>query len=384
MLKQNLVVALYSPPEYYPPTLNALENLYGEYQNIYIIYRNYDGIFDWKYPDHVKLIPTGERIAVKDAETASVSRKIRFFIQYSSALKALMHKTNPDTLLIYDYMPIAAYRMIKLFLRVPRILWYHNHDVGDKNFLRKWSIGWLAWKSEKWIFPKLNIFSLPSLDRKQYFPMDKLNGEFFFVPNYPSVKVFEKYRNIQRYNEKFIKIVFQGSVGPLHGLEEIIPLLNETVNGKNLQLIVRGLISEDYKRDLIEIAIKNGVENKLVIISMTGYGKVLEQAHTYNVGIGIYRKQDIMNKTIVTASNKIYEYAASGMPVLLYDNEQFRKNLDHYSWTFFTDCTPASLLGCLGKIDRNFDELSKQAKTDFVRDLNFEKYFLPVSKYLDN
>jgi glycosyltransferase involved in cell wall biosynthesis len=378
MLKKNLVIALYSPPDYYPPTLSAVEALSAEYENIYIIYRNYDGTFDWKYPGNVYLVPTGKRIGVREAEMAGINKKIRFFLQYSRKLISLIKTARPDTILLYDFMPVGAYRMARHFTKASRILWYHNHDVGDESMLRKWSIGWLAWRSEKWIFPKLNIFSLPSIDRKKYFPMDLLKGKFFFLPNYPSLKVFSRFKNIQKPERNPLKIVFQGSISPMHGLEEIIALLNESVNGKGLQLILRGMIDEEYKKELIGLAGRHAVLDKLFILDPTSYGVVIEKSIGYHVGVGIYRRADIMNSTMATASNKIYEYAACGLPVLLYDNDQFRKNLGDCAWAFFTDCSQSSLLNVLEEIDSNFDALSTLAKRDFAERLNFEKYFKPL------
>ena len=86
---------------------------------------------------------------------------------------------------------------------------------------------------------------------------------------------------------------------------------------------------------------------------------------TYHIGIGIHRKEDIMNKTLGTSSNKIYEYAAAGLPVLLYDNQQFRNYLGKYKWAFFTDCSKASLISALETMERNIQELGKRGQDGF-------------------
>src|SRR5450432_3803189 len=77
--KKNLLVVIYSHPEYYPPTLSALENLSLMYRDIYVLHGNTKG-FDWKYPDNVILVGSGTQYEPAEVEAASVRRKIRWFI----------------------------------------------------------------------------------------------------------------------------------------------------------------------------------------------------------------------------------------------------------------------------------------------------------------
>jgi glycosyltransferase involved in cell wall biosynthesis len=89
-----------------------------------------------------------------------------------------------------------------------------------------------------------------------------------------------------------------------------------------------------------------------------------------------------MNKTLGTASNKIYEYAASGMPVLVYDNEHFRSTLQNRLWVIFTDTSTVSLQRALVKIMDQYKQMEAAALNDFETELCFEKYFNPFLNYL--
>ena len=91
-----------------------------------------------------------------------------------------------------------------------------------------------------------------------------------------------------------------------------------------------------------------------------------------------------MNKTLGTASNKIYEYAALGLPVILYDNDHFREILGKFEWAFFTDTSTASLKTCLENIIADYPRLSRQASEDFSKQLSFEHYFVSLNKRLDD
>jgi glycosyltransferase involved in cell wall biosynthesis len=268
-----------------------------------------------------------------------------------------------------------------MFIRKPALLWYHNHDVAEPQYLRKWSLYWFAWKTEKWIFPRLDIFSLPALERQICFPMNLLKGKFLFLPNYPSKKVYTDHG--QKSLESEIRILYQGSIGPEHGLEEIIGLLDQPVAGKKLHLVLKGFISPEYKQQLEEFARKHQVLENVTFIGPSGYKAVIENAFNCHIGIGIHRKADMMNKTLGTASNKIYEYAAAGMPVLLFDNPHFRKHLQQFEWTFFTDCSKSSLIECIGVICSDYAAFSKKARADFENELNFEHFFEKANSYID-
>jgi glycosyltransferase involved in cell wall biosynthesis len=371
-----LVIAIYSHPEYYPPTLSALENLSTLYESIYLLHGNTIG-FDWKYPDNVTLVGSGDSFEPDEIQAASVGTKVSWFTSFTRTFYLLVKKHEPDTILLYDVLPILSYRLIRPWVKEPGILWYHNHDVVEKKYLRRYSLSWFAWKSEKWIFPRLNIFSLPAIERKEAFPMNLFKGDFVFLPNFPSKFI---YKNQELKNDqpgKTIRLLFQGSIGTGHGFEQIIPLLNELVNGHTLQLVLKGFVSNEYAGNLRELAVSHGVEDRLLFIAPTGYSRVIENARTCDIGIGIHMKQDIMNRTLGTASNKIYEYAALGLPVLIYDNEHFRMTLGKYSWVFFTDASESSLKNCLQEIIDNLPSLRKAAVKDFDQ-FSFENYFKDV------
>lgn len=378
---KNLVIAIYSHPEYYPPTLNALEYLSGIYDHIYLVHKNVHG-FDWKYPANVTLLCTGETLSAEGAQTAGRVAKMKMFFSFVQLLRKTIKKHKPHTALMYDNLALFAFRLVYRFIKKPQVFWYHNHDVSEPQYMRKYSLTWWAWKSEQWAFPKLDFFSLPAMERRDYFPMNKLKGTFLFIPNFPSVKVYGATRAKEPSDNTF-KLLYQGSIGPLHGLEEIIPLLPEPIAGKNIHLVLKGFVSSDYLEELKRIAREHGVEDRLQYIPPGGYKGVVDNARTCHAGIGIHKKQDVMNKTLGTASNKIYEYAASGMAVLLFDNEHFRASLSGRSWVFFTDTSRASLLENLTAIITGWETVSDAALNDFKNDLCFEKAFLPIIAQLE-
>jgi glycosyltransferase involved in cell wall biosynthesis len=240
----------------------------------------------------------------------------------------------------------------------------------------------VAVKLQKRIFKSLSIFSLPSMERLRYFPMDHFNGKFFFIPNYPSKDFFEPFQHQNGAPE--IKIIFQGMIDRGHGFEEVISLLPLKINQRPLKLILYGPVSKKYKKELEALVEKKGVSNEVSFYDLTPYQEVPHFSRKCHIGMAVFTKGDIMNSTRATASNKIYEYAALGLPVLYYDNAHYRKYLGQYNWAIPTNLSKDSLLKAFNFIMDNYTELSASARQSFLEEANYEQQFEQVVDYLNS
>ena len=379
-MKSKLLVVTYSHIEFYPPTLNALGILSEVFDEIVILQRPFTKDFSLDVKN-ITLISSGKNISVREQERSSTFRKICFFLKFSLDFYKLILKYKPKMILVYDGMPILSLKIIMPFLgKVPEI-WYHNHDVYEKKYLKKYTLSWFAHISHKSVFKYLSIFSLPAVERIVKFKLQHFKGRYFTIPNYPR-KGSLKDNLISTPPSEKIKFIFQGSVGTGHGIEDFIEIIRNKVNGKSLELVLKGFISEDYKNKLLELARLNGVSDKVFFYGMSSYDSVRQLTLQCHIGIAIFTKNDFMNQTLGTASNKIYEYAASGLPIIYYSNEHFDKYLKNQKWAFGVNIDQESMLSAIKTIDDNYNELSLNAKNSIIQEFNFEKVFEPIIQYL--
>ena len=187
------MIGIYFHPEAYPPTLNAVEELSACFDHITIVHRPHLRS-SWQYPANVETVATGNPVSAKQQEAASVPKKMAFFAGFVRFFFKECLRAKPAVILVYDTISLYAYHLIRKILPFRHSVWYHSHDVVERSLLRKFSIGWLAARTEPIAFRYLNIFSLPAQDRLQYFPMHKFTGRYFFIPNYPSKKVYALYK----------------------------------------------------------------------------------------------------------------------------------------------------------------------------------------------
>lgn len=374
MANRNIIIAIYTHPEAYPPTLNAIHELSYKFDSVYVVFRNVLPN-QWSYPPNVKLVNVGKIMSIRESECQNLFLKTISFLQFIFSFFKLIIFKKPVYIQICDAIPLFSLKLILPFIKSKTKLWYHNHDVAEIALCRKYSIGWFATKYEAKMFPFIDIFTLPAKDREKYFPINKLKGQYYFLPNYPSLQFYNKFKIKNKMITNEIKLVYQGSIGLGHGLEEIITILNEKIQGFELSLHLKGFISDDYKLELLDLAQINLTENSLHFYGVTAYQEVPKLASTCHIGIGIHTGNDIMNATLGTSSNKIYEYAALGLPVLLFDNVHFRNILGHNEWAEFTDLSKNNLIQAITNIVTNYSLMTQSANETFRNELNFESNF---------
>ena len=371
-----VLVCIYHPVDLFPPTINAVNVLANECEEVFLI-SNKHAFEDPAISSHVKQHYVLENVQRPRSSISGMKR----FMQFTNAVRNQMNRQKYDVVLIYDPHALLSFVVSrKLFSKSPHITWYHNHDVLELKGQRRFSAGWFAIKAERKYFSQLDIFSLPANDRKKCFPMERLKGKYFFIPNFPSVTFMNRFQRSKK-NPEHIRLIFQGRISKGHGIEEVINILNTSINGKQLQLFLKGFVETDYATALKKQAEKLGVEDRLHFFGVSPYDEVPKLTATCQIGLSIHRNDDIMSKTLGTASNKTYEYAALGLPVIVLDTPHFREHLGKYSWTHFTDCSQSSLQACIKAIDENYLAFSEGAHKDFKEQLNFELNFQSAVSY---
>lgn len=376
-MKSRVVVSIYTDPDFYPPTINAILNLSEAFEEVVVISRT-NATKDFPYPENVRLIKIGANCTVREMEKQSFGKKMFYFMKFLFSFLKYSKQSATRLILIYDHFALFAYHLCRIFIKHKKV-WYHNHDMVNKELVSRFSIGGLAVKYEANAMKNIDFFSLPSKERLVYFSDLSKDIPVFIIPNYPSLKIYRHFKK-KFGNERKIKIIYQGFIGKGHSLEEIVQLLPESIEGKKLYLTLKGSVTAEYKSRLDKLVRDLNVTEQLRWLPISSYSELPAITASCDLGVGINMNNDSVSLAQGTASNKIYEYAASGLPVLLYDSEQFRKYLDKYEWAFFTDGSIASIQKQVRTIIQHRYELAQAARKDFENGLNFETVFQPVLK----
>jgi len=376
-----IVAAIYNHQEYYPPTLNAVEELSKSCDKIYLLARNIK-INKWIYPQNVEIKLSGNYKPMSYIKIAPLAWKVLSFVQFTFNFFFLLQKHKPKWVICYDAIPLLSFRIVSKFIFFQRPqLWYHNHDIIDGSV--KFSVSWWAMKSEQYYFRSIDIFSLPSDERRQYFPIQQLKGRYFFIPNFPAKAFYEKFRK-NTMKESIVTLLYQGNLSSFHGIEETIKFIS--VTDLNIKLILIGSIKDEYKTQIQELIEKLNLKSKIQILPAVDYSVLPSITSKCHIGLAIHRATPVNLNYITggTASNKIYEYAALGLPVFYYDEEHYNLHLSKYKWAVSCDLSNDNFDTKIRYILNNYDELSTLAVNDFKLELNFEKAVQPVISYIQS
>lgn len=371
---RKVVVATYAHPELYPPVLAAIELLAKQADSIVVITRKML-VSKWLYPDNVRLIyANDEDYQGFEIEKITLKKKISHFIQFVKKIQSSTVNQKSCILMVHDVIPLfAAFLLRSKLSKNGTKIWYHNHDVTDTGKSGRFSLMGIAARFERKAFDVVDIFTLPAEERLKYFPINKLSTPPIVLPNYPLQSFYVK--RVSQNVGTSLKMVYQGSIGAGHGLENIIKLLKENVGHKNLELHLVGKIRPSYLKALNNLAENEGVSGQFFYHGMKSITELPEFLQRFHVGLAIHRPYNVTYSTGGSASNKIYEYAACSLPVILFDNSHYREYLDHLNWTYFTDLTTSSLKKVLHDILMTYDNSAESARHDFESEFNYEIMF---------
>jgi hypothetical protein len=372
------MVAIYSHPEYYPPTLNAIDQLSEIAESIIVITRN-NKFSSWDFPENVELYVTGEFVSIRESEGESTIWKVQSFLRFTWTMFQLYRKRKPDWVVCYDSIPLFSAGILKRFARSGFKLWYHNHDVSEVGAMRKYSIGWFAARSEQTIFKKVDLFTLPSRERTGSFNLREFTGSLFVIPNYPSIRRYKTAGAGRQLSSGVFRMIFQGFISSGHGLEEVI----EFVSAKeSVHLTIIGPGDRDYVKKLKDLVLEKELSEKIFIRDVIPYHLLIKVTQLHDLGLAIHKPVNIQYRTGALASNKIYEYAACGLPVMYYNETHYRNYLSRFPWAFANDLSYERLDEQYNFIREHYNEISAAAADDFRKELNFEHVFCPVRDYL--
>ncbi len=309
--------------------------------------------------------------------------EVSFFFQFTFKLWKTCFGERPAVVLLYDSHALFGYWLIRHLIPCRPFIWYHNHDIAEANRLKLFSVGWMALKAEKRIFPTVGLFTLPAAERLVYFPVAGWHGKTIIVPNYPAISVFKRFYS-PRVALHIVSLIFQGRIDDSHGIEKIIPLLSIPIKNRKLELVLKGYCDPQYKETLIQLARTWNAEDDLKFEGFTPYLDVPKLSSRCHIGIGIFEKKEVMHLTLGTASNKLYEYAAVGLPVIYNSAEHFDKYLTKFAWAFPVKVSSDSIRTAIEAIIDEYASVSAAAVKSFTDDLNFERVFQPVIDYLSS
>lgn len=362
--ERTVLIAIYNEAVLYPPTVSMIHMMAKRFAKVHVLEVVSANHEDDVYPENV----IQHRIV---RMTKSKFSKGLTLLAFVNAFRKLKNLLQPAVVLSYD--PVATIPMY-LFSsggNKRRFHWYHNHDIIDEKNRKGISVLRIASFFEKWNIAKTNLFTIPSVERFNYYKIDRNDPRYQVLPNFPSLHFFDQLP-LPDPPVSEIVLLYQGNISEGHGIEELLSWLPFRVAGKQIKLFLIGFIRPAYKM-YIESKIKErNIEQYVTLAEKVTFSNLPSVSRKCHIGLAMYTKTDVMNATLGTASNKIYEYTATGLPFIYFANPHFESYLKNMPWAIGTDLSFTSMENAIQKIVERYEELSQLAKSSFRERYNYE------------
>jgi glycosyltransferase involved in cell wall biosynthesis len=379
MEKQTIGIIFYSNPDQYPPTINAIHQLSKKF-NIILVARNQD-IPSWEYPENVAVYRLGNYSSASDREQIPAIKKLLEYINFIGESRNIL-KCIP---LIFAYDPWAyvAINIINIITLKSRPVVYQIHELYDVFPLTS-LFGWIQKLEKMWVNNALLVIQ-PELARAEIYQINMSSNERpLVVPNFPLKSFYQVSDNhlaaltYQRFS--MVKILLQGAISTDSSVLELIESITELPDNFRLKLI--GYITNDNFELLSKAADEKEVASRVEYCERVPYRDLL--THTWNASVGtcLKKKTSLNLHLSVTSSNKIYEYAACGLPVIVSDFYNYKDYLSKESWVYFVNPDDSkAIVSAILEIFTDFDTYHKMcidARKAFEEKYNYEIVFQPV------
>lgn len=184
------------------------------------------------------------------------------------------------------------------------------------------------------------------------------------------------------HGRRYERIVLrQGRIGPNHALEATIRSIPFWAN-RAWGLVLVGMGTSDHIDSLVRLAQDLDVEEQLAILPPVSYDEVLQLTPGADVGHALYEPVHINNVYIATASNKIMEYLAAGLPIIVSDRPGLRALVERHGCGLTADeSAPESIAAAVNTLLGDPElahRLGAAGAGAFEAEFNYERQFAPV------
>lgn len=362
----------YNNPDEYPPIVNSTRLLAPNGFSVDLLCRENGKHWNVSYPD-------GASVRRIDTRTGSSWKEYFGFVA-----RVLEHADRKASIFIgHDMHGLMPARLLAYRYRLPLV--YHCHDFAEGP--RLLPVGSRLVRLFERIFARTaDLVVVPDAERGMIMTRELCLGRQPMVvanaPLYRSPSSGKVLRDaLAERNKKFEKIVLrQGRIGEGHAIEATLrsmPLWASSDWG----FVLMGRVASDYLERLFQLAQMLNVVERVVLLPEVGYDQVSQFTSGADAGHALYEPIHFNNSHITTASNKIMEYMAAGLPLLVSDRPGLRSLVEKHGCGVTADeSSPSSIAAAVNSLLGDPDrarQMGDGARIAFEQVFCYERQFAP-------
>lgn len=382
-MKPRLLISIYANPDCYPPTINAVAILKNHFQ-VHILCRNIGApVLTW--PSEVTLDRYGRYADTGAKEAMPAGAKLLEFCRFIARTRATVASLKPALIYAYDvHAFVAALASRPRARAIPLI--FHSHELNDQLPLASMQ-RWVA-KAAMLGTKSADAVVFPEQSRaRDWLAAARDSRAPIIVPNCPALDYFAAPADWNAlFAERFLarEAVYVGSVsiqnGHLEGLRAIALL------GRTCRMRIIGTFQPSFEREYISLARTLAIEDLGSLDGWLRSDELLVRASRASLGLSLHKPINRNLEFLGSASNKLFEYAAMGLPVVVPDTSSYRDFLGDAVWATYVDVEdPQSIANAISSIlaDRQrYFAMSLAARRAFEERYNYPRVFAPALRRL--
>ncbi len=380
-MKPRLLITIYANPDYYPPTVYAVRIL-SKYFKIHILCRNMSEPFQ-QWQSEVAIERMGEYASARGKEASSATSKLTEYAKFVARTRALIRHMQPLSVYSYDPHALAASIVGRAGRRSTPLI-FHAHELPETQNL--------SWRSlEGWVVraallgtKSADTVVFPEKNRARHWLTAARDPRTpIIVPNCPDRSYYSPPADwsetiAARYRAR--EVVYVGYAGAENGHLEGLRAIAMTGDGIRMRII--GGYRPEFGMKFNALARELGVTERVSLDGWLRQDELLARASAASAGLSLHKAVSKGLEYQGSASNKLFEYAAMGLPVVVPDRKSYRDFLGDAEWVTYADIDePESIARAITSIfaDRErYVAMSRAARRAFEEQYNYERVFAPA------
>ena len=378
MTDQRLLQAVfYNNPDQYPPIINGIRLLSKSGFRVELFCRDDGNVWNVSYPDTARI----HRIPASRQNSKS---------EFLDFAREVLSRSRKDSAAFigHDMHGFLVAKVLSAYRKRPLI--YHNHDFAeDLGSLRLGSK--LVGLFERTMARTSNLTIIPDAERAALVAQKlRLKEAPIVAANAPLGQPVGNGGSLTGVLASkglhFDAIAIrQGRIGPGHAIEPTIRSIPYW-KGKNWGLVLVGPGHRDYVEYLRSLSREVASDGRVVILPPVPYDELPGYTMDAAVGIALYESIHVNHATSTTSSNKMMEYMAASLPVIVSDTPSLRSFMSAHECGFTADerC-PQSIAAAVNRLlgDPAFAQaIGRAGARAFCKNFNYEIQYRPVLDWL--
>jgi glycosyltransferase involved in cell wall biosynthesis len=335
-----------------------------------------------QWPSEVTVERIGAYASVGEKEGAGAQTKLIEYAKFAARTRALIKQMQPAIVYSYDPYAFVASLLGRIGARSTPLI-FHLHEL--------WETEGLPWNSlQKWVVKaaltgtkSADAVVFPEKYRSHYW--QQAAGDLralIVVPNCPEKSYFPAPADWSetiagRYRAR--EAVYVGYASADNGHLEALRAI-AMADGTTIRVI--GRFRPEFEASFKALASELGITERLRLDGWIAHNEVIARASRSSVGLSLYKPVTKNLEYMGSASNKLFEYAAMGLPVVVPDRASYRDFLGDAEWVTYADVeVPESIARAIRSIfaDRErYVAMSLAARRAFAERYNYERAFAPA------